>query len=567
MGLTFATPNGGNSAKTGHKNTNNNAAANQKTKNYSGSAGQANEDQKRKASAGKRAEAQAVKDRVEAAAKAKRISDAGKANEDQKRKAAADARAKAQAVKDRVEAAAKAKRISDAGKANEEQKRKASETVRAKAQADKVTAEKALAEKEAKRKAVADENAAIEAESKRLLAESAVLTAAVEAKKVADAAAKTQRDADRSVVVQEKRDGLLSGATVTPTDELAVAPLAETPVETPVETSVETPVETKSTSQGLIDSFIPDFISESLKGKGNYTPEWVEKNKAAGAKHLENLYASGELQFPRSNFTDASGNAIGGVSNSQENVAMQRMAAKGVANPLATLSKEVSDGSGIDTSFSGAFRQAIDGADGHEYSGGSGLLKYANDQAANEFVGEGISEGTVDKGLADAVAADADSAAETTQEMVNGVPVDDLSSVAIDMEKFSGNLGFKTMGEAQKYWDSMTPEAQAIFNSKEHPKASDKILTGVFGLMIPGFGLLNKFMYNDDMTLQEKLEFSKKTAIGVARNKQQMKDGTNQNAGGGGGSSTPTAPAVSTEPESTYSNLDSYLSKFNNYTF
>ena len=524
MGLTFATPNGGNSAKTGHKNTNNNAAANQKTKNYSGSAGQANEDQKRKASAGKRAEAQAVKDRVEAAAKAKRIS--------------------------------------DAGKANEEQKRKASEAVRAKAQADKVTAEKALAEKEAKRKAVADENAAIEAESKRLLAESAVLTAAVEAKKVADAAAKTQRDADRSVVVQEKRDGLLSGATVTPTDELAVAPLAETPVET----SVETPVETKSTSQGLIDSFIPDFISESLKGKGNYTPEWVEKNKAAGAKHLENLYASGELQFPRSNFTDASGNAIGGVSNSQENVAMQRMAAKGVANPLATLSKEVSDGSGIDTSFSGAFRQAIDGADGHEYSGGSGLLKYANDQAANEFVGEGISEGTVDKGLADAVAADADSAAETTQEMVNGVPVDDLSSVAIDMEKFSGNLGFKTMGEAQKYWDSMTPEAQAIFNSKEHPKASDKILTGVFGLMIPGFGLLNKFMYNDDMTLQEKLEFSKKTAIGVARNTQQMKDGTHQTAGGGG-SSTPTAPAVSTEPESTYSNLDSYLSKFNNYTF
>jgi len=410
----------------------------------------------------------------------------------------------------------------------------------AKKAADKIAADKKAADKkaakiEADRKALAEKNAAIEAETARLLAESEVLTAAIKKKA-------------RSKTVKTRREKRLSSDV----DEEINSP------------SVDALEETKSTGQWLIDSFIPDFISESLKGEGNYSPEFVEKNKAAGASHLEALYASGQLKLPISNFTDSRGNAIGGVANSQDNTAMQKMAANGVEDPLTALSKEVSDGTGLDTSFTGAFRQAIDGADGQRYDSGSGLLNYANDQGGRNVEAEQLAAN--EQGRAAHQDGGGNYADKFTGNEVNGVPVDDLSSSAIDMIKFKDNLGFDTMDEAQAYWDSMTPEAQAIFNSKENPELSDKILTSVFGYMIPGLGLLNKFMYNDKMSLQEKLEFSNKTAVTVANNKQNMNNGTNQGVADNN-SSVPTTPPANEEPTSTYVSLESYLSRFNNRQF
>jgi len=127
MGLTFATPNGGNSAMTGNRNKNNNASANKKTSNYSGggghpSAGGYGGGTKTKTTtpntpppgrsttpntpppgrggdggAAKRAAAE------KAAADAKAINDATKAREAQTRKAAAD-KAAAKVIADKLSA-------------------------------------------------------------------------------------------------------------------------------------------------------------------------------------------------------------------------------------------------------------------------------------------------------------------------------------------------------------------------------------------------------------------------------------------------------------------------------
>jgi len=557
MGLTFATPNGGNSKKTGYRNSNNNSSANNQTRNYSsggghpgagsgggnnGSGGYTPPPNSGHPSAGsgggnngsggytppkppkndndgaaqRAARAKALITQAEAEAKRLKAQ-ADKAVAD---KEAAQRAARAKALITQAEAAAKLKKANDL--------------------AAKIAAQdKADAEKEAKRKALAEKNAAIEAETARLLAESEALTAATKKKTEDDARAK---------IVKTKREGLLN---------LDVVAEVNSP-------SVDAPVETKSTGQWMIDSFIPDLISESLKGEGNYSPEWVEKNKAAGASHLEALYASGQLKLPTSNITDYRGNAIGGVANSQDNTAMQEMAAKGVEDPLTALTKEVSDGTGLDTSFTGAYRQAIDGADGQRYDSGSGLLNYANDQGGRNVEAEQLAAN--EQGRAAYQDGGGNYSDQPTENEVNGIPVDDLSPSAIDMAKFSGNLGFATMGEAQVYWDSMTPEAQAIFNSKENPELSNKILETVFGFMIPGFGLLNRFMYNDKMTLQEKLEFSNKTAVTVENNKLNMNNGTNQGVANNNGSADTTPPAKE-EPASTYANLESYLSIFNNRTY
>jgi len=203
MGLTFATPNGGNSAMTGNRNKNNNASANKQTSNYSGggghpSAGGYGGGTKTKTKTktttpntpppgrsttpntpppgtGGDGGAAKLAAAAKATADAKAINDATKAREAQTRKAAADKIAAAKLVKEKAEAkaTADAKAINDATKAREAQTRKAAEKVRLKAQADKLLAEKAT-----KAKSVADENAAIEAESQRLLAESEALTAA-----------------------------------------------------------------------------------------------------------------------------------------------------------------------------------------------------------------------------------------------------------------------------------------------------------------------------------------------------------------------------------------------------
>ena len=332
-------------------------------------------------------------------------------------------------------------------------------------------------------------------------------------------------------------------------------------------------------TSGLVSSFMPKVISESLKGEGNYDPNWVNANKVAGAQHIEDLTNSGQISGARSNITDANGNAIGGVANSQDNTAMQDLAAGGSTDPLGDLSNQVSDEAGLDTSLSGAWRQAIDGADGHNYEGGGGLLKFSQDGGASDQV-DGFTEAER-FGDSDEFAKIDTAATDTT--VANTGDIDSAESTALNLSKFRDNLGFASNSEAEAFWSSMTPEAQAIFNSKENPSNADKILQGVFGLFIPGFGLLNKYMYNDDMTLQEKLDFSIKTANTVATN--NLKAGTDAVAGtaaGGGGNevvdtgdgtgvddgSDGSEDATVTDSDSVeYSSLDSYLELFDNYKF
>jgi len=355
-----------------------------------------------------------------------------------------------------------------------------------KAANDKAANDKALANKLTKRRAQADKDAAINAD--------------------------TKRQADRA--------------------ELETARMADF-----LEKERGSNTTTQNTNEGdggLLGSFMPKVISESLKGDGNYDPNWVNKNKAAGAKHLENLSTTGQIQRGRSNITDKNGNAIGGVVNSEDNTAMQEMAANGVKDPLSTLSSKVSDEAGLDTSLYGAFKQTMTGADGYEYEGGGGLLKYSQENdTANQVDGFTEAERFGDSNEF----AKVDTAARDTS-MANGVQVDELSSSQIDILQFSGNLGFADMQVAQKFWDSMTPEAQAIFKSKENPQAKDSILASVFGMFIPGFGLLNEFSYNDSMTLQEKLEYANRTAVSVANNKRSNTgDGDNGGDNGGGNDS------------------------------
>jgi len=164
MGLTFATPNGGNSAMTGNRNKNNNASANKKTSNYSGGGGHP--------SAGGYGGGTKTKTTTPNTPPPGRSTTPNTPPPGRGGDGGAAKRAAAE------KAAADAKAINDATKAREAQTRKAAEKVRLKAQADKLLADKLLAEKATKAKSVADENAAIEAESQRLLAESEALTAA-----------------------------------------------------------------------------------------------------------------------------------------------------------------------------------------------------------------------------------------------------------------------------------------------------------------------------------------------------------------------------------------------------
>ena len=330
-------------------------------------------------------------------------------------------------------------------------------------------------------------------------------------------------------------------------------------------------------TSGLVSSYMPKVISESLKGKGNYDPNWVNANKVAGAQHIEDLTNSGQISGARSNFTDANGNAIGGVANSQDNTAMQDLAAGGSTDPLGDLSNQVSDEAGLDTTLSGAWRQAIDGADGHNYEGGGGLLKFSQDGGTSDQV-DGFTEAER-FGDSDEFAKIDTAATDTT--VTNTGDIDSAESTALDLSKFRDNLGFASNSEAEAFWSSMSPEAQAIFNSKENPSNADKILQGVFGLFIPGFGLLNKYMYNDDMTLQEKLDFSIKTANTVATNNLKAGSDAGTAAGGGGNEvvvdtggddgtdgSDGSDDATVTDGDSVeYSSLESYLTLFDNHKF
>ena len=340
-----------------------------------------------------------------------------------------------------------------------------------------------------------------------------------------------------------------------------------------------------SDGSGLVSSFMPKIISESLKGEGNYDPNWMSANKAAGAQQIEKLTTSGQLPSAKSNVTDKNGNAIGGVVNSQDNAAMQDLAAGGSTDPLGDLSSQVSDEVGLDTSLSGALRQTINGADGQNYEGGGGLLKFSQEGDAARVFGSSVNQvdgfteaerfgdsnefAKIDSTGADVKAVDS-VVADTTA-------VNAEESTTLDLARFSENLGFASTEEARAAWAAMTPEAQAIFNSKENPSGATQILEAVFGLFIPGFGLLNKYMYNDNMTLQEKLDFATKTAITIAGN--NLKDGSA--TGGGGNEVVDTGDGTGVDDETDgsddatvvdsntveYSSLESYLTLFKNFKF
>ena len=328
---------------------------------------------------------------------------------------------------------------------------------------------------------------------------------------------------------------------------------------------------------------MPDATSDPLNA--NYNPISVAESNVAAPQSAEELTTSNQTPSGKSNITDKYGNAIGGVVNSQDNTAMQDLAAGGSTDPLGDLSSQVSDTTGLDTTFSGAWRQAINGADGHNYEGGSGLLKFSQDGGASDQV-DSFTEADRfgDSNEFAKVNTSANTGANTS---ANTGDIDSAESTTLDISKFRDNLGFASNSEAEAFWSSMTPEAQAIFNSKENPSNADRILQGVFGLFIPGFGLLNEYMYNDKMTLQEKLDFSIKTANTVATNNLKAGTGAGTAAGGGGGGSnnevvdTGTGDGTGVDDGTDgsgdttvndgntveYSSLDSYLELFNNYKF
>ena len=334
-----------------------------------------------------------------------------------------------------------------------------------------------------------------------------------------------------------------------------------------ISTTMETDDSVEET--GLVSSWMPKWLQESLKGEGNYDPAWVEKNKVAGAKSLESMYDSGQLERPRSNITDSYGNAIGGVANSQDNTAMQRLAAGGSTDPMGDLSSQIVKEDGIDSSWTGAFNQAIDGAEGSEFTGGGGLLKFSQDQDKNAIFGDAASP--VD-GFTETERFGNSNEFATIDANQDG-EIDAAEATTFDLEKFRDNLGFANAVEAQAFWDSMTPEEQAIFNSKENPSNGTKILQSIFGLFVPGSGLLNEYMYNDDMTLQEKFEFAVKTSKTVSDNKDKLESST-ADTGGGASEGVVNQPDGSVEnPDSVesdtvkYQTLETYLAIFGNYKF
>ena len=334
-----------------------------------------------------------------------------------------------------------------------------------------------------------------------------------------------------------------------------------------ISTTMETDDSVEET--GLVSSWMPKWLQESLKGEGNYDPAWVEKNKVAGAKSLESMYDSGQLERPRSNITDSYGNAIGGVANSQDNTAMQRLAAGGSTDPMGDLSSQIVKEDGIDSSWTGAFNQAIDGAEGSEFTGGGGLLKFSQDQDKNAIFGDAASP--VD-GFTETERFGNRNEFATIDANQDG-EIDAAEATTLSLEKFRDNLGFANAVEAQAFWDSMTPEEQAIFNSKENPSNATKILQGIFGLFVPGSGLLNEYMYNDDMTLQEKFEFAVKTSKTVSDNKDKLESST-ADTGGGASEGVVNQPDGSVENPDwvesdtvKYQTLETYLAIFDNYKF
>ena len=139
--------------------------------------------------------------------------------------------------------------------------------------------------------------------------------------------------------------------------------------------------------------------------------------------------------------------------------------------------------------------------------------------------------------------------------------VEDWSTQHIDLNRYKA-LGFPSQAEAYQAYQNMMPEERAIFESYENPSASDKFAKGLVGGLIPGAGLIGGVMWKGQKTLKDKIDYAKRTAATVARNKQSRDSQVASTS-----SQSPTRPTTSTAPASHYASLDSYRNLFNNYKF
>ena len=92
------------------------------------------------------------------------------------------------------------------------------------------------------------------------------------------------------------------------------------------------------------------------------TPESIAKNKAAGAKHTASQRAKG-IGIVRSNFTSGDGTAINGVTNSETNPALVKLAKRGLRGKegLDELARQQAATLDKDTSFSGIWKSIKSG--------------------------------------------------------------------------------------------------------------------------------------------------------------------------------------------------------------
>ena len=125
----------------------------------------------------------------------------------------------------------------------------------------------------------------------------------------------------------------------------------------------------------------PAKKNKTLKDIVTPTKESIAKNKVAGAKFTADQKAKG-IGIPKSNITDSSGNAIKGVTNSETNPALVKLAKEGKsgAEGLKELSSQQSDSLDKDTSFTGIYKSI---ASGEVHKPVQSLLEFGKGKGAN----------------------------------------------------------------------------------------------------------------------------------------------------------------------------------------
>ena len=121
--------------------------------------------------------------------------------------------------------------------------------------------------------------------------------------------------------------------------------------------------------------------NKTLKDIFTPTEESIAKNKVAGAKFTADQKAKG-IGISKSNITDSSGNAIKGVTNSETNPALVKLAKEGKsgAEGLKELSSQQSDSLDKDTSFTGIYKSI---ASGEVHKPVQSLLEFGKGKGAN----------------------------------------------------------------------------------------------------------------------------------------------------------------------------------------